>query len=266
MPIEVVDLVDRMAEDENHNSHALGVTLHDFSYVYPDDSDTTYILDEPPSDDNDIHDDSNPDLVDQSHDVDSHDDSIPDRIDRYVADYDTEELGSTPTSPASEFLFDVNPHAKPLSEKDRKIFYSVFARLLYVGKRTWPDLQVAVDFLGTRTLRADADDWKKLKRLLAYIKGTLNDKLILRSDDTNIVKWWTDASYGVHEDMKSHTGGVMTLGSGAIYATSCKQRLNTVSSTESELVATSDVLHQALWTSYFLKSQNVIVDESVRSG
>ena len=44
-----------------------------------------------------------------------------------------------------------------------------------------------------------------------YIKGTLNYPLILRSDNTNIVKWWTDASYGVHEDMKSHTGGVMTL-------------------------------------------------------
>ena len=79
----------------------------------------------------------------------------------------TEELGSTPTSPASDFLFDANPHAKPLSEKDRKMFQSVFARLLYVGKRTRPDLQVAVAFLGTRTLRADVDDWKKLKRLLA---------------------------------------------------------------------------------------------------
>ena len=69
----------------------------------------------------------------------------------------TEELGSTPTSPASDFLFDANPHAKPLSEKDRKMFQSVFARLLYVGKRTRPDIQVAVAFLGTRTLRADVD-------------------------------------------------------------------------------------------------------------
>ena len=84
------------------------------------------------------------------------------------------------------------------------------------------------------------------KRLLAYIKGTLNAPLILRSDNTNIVKGWTDASYGVHEDMKSHTGGVMILGLGTVYATSRKQRLNTVISTESELVSTSDVLHQAL--------------------
>ena len=34
----------------------------------------------------------------------------------------TEELGSTPTSPAFEFLFDVNPHAMPLSKKIEKYF------------------------------------------------------------------------------------------------------------------------------------------------
>ena len=140
----------------------------------------------------------------------------------------------------------MHQHTKPLSEKDRNIFYSVFAWLLYVGKRTRSDLQVAVAFLSTRTLKADVDEWEKFKRLLAYIKGTLNDPLILRSDNTNIVKGWTDASYGVHEDMKSHTGGVMILGLGTVYATSRKQRLNTVISTESELVSTSDVLHQAL--------------------
>ena len=75
----------------------------------------------------------------------------------------TEELGSTPTSPVSDFLFDVNPYAKPISEKDRKVFHSVFARLLYIRKRTRPDLQVVVAFLGTRTLKADVDDWKSSK-------------------------------------------------------------------------------------------------------
>ena len=154
----------------------------------------------------------------------------------------TEELGSTPTSPVFEFLFDVNPHAMPLSEKNRKIFHSVFARMLYVGKRTRPDHLVAVAFLGTRTLKADVNDWKKLNMLLVYIKGTLNDPLILRSDNTNIIKWWTDASYGIHENVKSHIDGFMTLGSGNIYVTSCKHKLNTVSSTESELVTNSDIL------------------------
>jgi hypothetical protein len=55
--------------------------------------------------------------------------------------------------------------------------------------------------------------------------------------------------------MKSHTGGVMSLGTGAAYAVSKKQKLNTKSTTESELVGIDDVLRQALWTKYFMEGQ-----------
>jgi hypothetical protein len=41
--------------------------------------------------------------------------------------------------------------------------------------------------------------------------------LTLEANDINIVEWYVDASFAVHPDMISHTGGVMTLGKGAIY-------------------------------------------------
>ena len=91
MPTEVVDFINRMAEDEHHNSHSRDVTLQDLSYVYLDDTDTTRNHDNSPSDDNDIHDEPSPDLVDRCHDVDTHDDSLPDLIDRFLADYDTDD-------------------------------------------------------------------------------------------------------------------------------------------------------------------------------
>ena len=77
------------------------------------------------------------------------------------------------------------------------------------------------------------------------------------------MQWWVDASYGTHHDMRSHTGGVFTLGKGAIYATSMRQKLNTKSSTEAELVGVNDVLPQALWTKYFLKEQGYGCDEAI---
>jgi hypothetical protein len=55
--------------------------------------------------------------------------------------------------------------------------------------------------------------------------------------------------------MRSHTGGTMSMGTGATYSTSKKQKLNTKSSTEAELVGVNDVLPQALWTKYFLEAQ-----------
>ena len=55
--------------------------------------------------------------------------------------------------------------------------------------------------------------------------------------------------------MKSHTGSNMTMGKGAIISSSRKQKLNTRSSTEAELVAADDTLSSILWTKLFLQSQ-----------
>jgi hypothetical protein len=98
---------------------------------------------------------------------------------------------------------------------------------------------------------------------MMYLSGTLNMPLMLEADECNIVKWWVDASFAVHPDMRSHTGGVMMLGKGAIYGTSTRQKLNTKSSTEAELVGVNDIIPQALWTRYFLEAQGYGVNESI---
>ncbi len=62
---------------------------------------------------------------------------------------------------------------------------------------------------------------------------------------------------------KPHWGSVLTLGKGAVCATSCRQKLGTKSSTEAELVGVSDILPQVIWTRYFLEAQGYAVNESV---
>jgi hypothetical protein len=79
--------------------------------------------------------------------------------------------------------------------------------------------------------------------------------LTLEADELYVLKWWVDASYAVHPDMRSHTGGAMTLGKGVVFGTSTRQKLNTKSSTEAELVGVNDVMPQALWTRYFIEAQ-----------
>ena len=59
---------------------------------------------------------------------------------------------------------------------------------------------------------------------------------------------YVDASFAVHADMRSHSGGVISLGKGAIWSKSGRQKLNTKSSTEAEFVAVSDLCSQVLWT------------------
>ena len=88
-----------------------------------------------------------------------------------------------------------------------------------------------------------------------YLKGTEEFVLKLRADNTRLLKWHVDASYAVHNDLRSHTGGNFTMGKGTIYGKSSKQKLNVKSSTEAELVGFDDCMPQILWTNYFIGAQ-----------
>ena len=96
---------------------------------------------------------------------------------------------------------------------------------------------------------------KKLTRMIRYLCGTKDLVLTLQVNDDGIIRWWIDASYAVHDDMKGHTGAAMSLGKGGVYSGSWKQRPVARSSTESELVGVYDVLPQILWTKQFLEEQ-----------
>ena len=72
-----------------------------------------------------------------------------------------------------------------------------------------------------------------------------------------------DASYAMHDDMKSHTGGVMSFGRGVISTKSTKQKLNTKSSTEAEVVGVSDYLPSTIWTENFWSHQGNNLEESI---
>ena len=63
---------------------------------------------------------------------------------------------------------------------------------------------------------------------------------IISMDKELILRTWVDALYGVHEDMRGHTGGAMSMGTGVLHHKSSKQRLNAKSSTETEVVGASD--------------------------
>jgi hypothetical protein len=56
----------------------------------------------------------------------------------------------------------------------------------------------------------------KLVNLMRYLKGTVRDVLTLRVDGSGVMKWYTDASFAVHPDYRSHTGAITTMGEGAV--------------------------------------------------
>jgi hypothetical protein len=195
--------------------------------------------------------------------------SIDGKIMILMIDYIQAMLDELPTdmdgeaaTPAASHLFEVNDKAIPLDKETAELFHHLTAKLLFLCKRARPDIQTAVAFLTTRVRSPDEDDYKKLTRCMRYLRATINLPLTLEADDLQMVHWWVDASFAVHPDMKSHTGATMTLGKGAIFSKSTRQRLNTKSSTEAELVGVDDAMPQILWTRYFLQAQGYLVKDS----
>lgn len=90
--------------------------------------------------------------------------------------------------------------------------------------------------------RPDTDDYKKLVRVIRYLRKHQSDTLRLSAKSPTEAKWWIDGAFAVHEDRRSHTGEYFSLGNGAMFGCSNKQKLNTKSSRKAELVAVDDVI------------------------
>jgi hypothetical protein len=88
---------------------------------------------------------------------------------------------------------------------------------------------------------------------------------MLSAGNLHCIKWCVDASFAVHPDYKSHTGATMSFqdGRGAVQSISRKQKLNTRSSTESELVGVNDILVMILWTKLFMDAQGYEIIQNI---
>jgi hypothetical protein len=166
-----------------------------------------------------------------------------------------EQMKGMAKTPATANLFKVNPNATRLNRQDSKTFHRIVMQLLYLSQRARPDIRTAVSFLCRRTTKADTDDWKKLVRVIEYLHNTTDLKLRIRPNSSGKIRWWIDAAYGIHSDMKGHTSCMMNMGDGSIYYSSSCQKINTRSSTECEVVGVHDIMPQAIWTKNFLSNQ-----------
>jgi hypothetical protein len=99
--------------------------------------------------------------------------------------------------------------------------------------------------------------------MMEYLRVERLGPLILSADVSGVLMWYVDASFAVHPNMRSHTGGGLTMGRGFPILISTKQKLNTRSSTESELVGVDNMMPIVVWSCYFLMAQGYGVTQNL---
>jgi hypothetical protein len=78
-----------------------------------------------------------------------------------------------------------------------------------------------------------------------------------------ILKWWVDAAFAVHPNMQGHSGGALSLGRGFPIVSLTKQKLNTRSSMELEIMGANNFMPAICWTQYFMEAQGYQVQDNV---
>ena len=174
-----------------------------------------------------------------------------------------EPIKASARTPAKSNLHYIDPKALRLSKEWSDKFHSLTMKLMFVCQRCRLDIMTAISFLCTRVSRFTEQDWYKLKRVLEYLNGTLDDVLTLGADSFDELLNFVDVSFAIHHDMRSHTGGGASFGRGIIMSQSKKQKINTSSTTESEAVGISDYLPNTIWLMKFLKEQGYNLKHSI---
>lgn len=166
-----------------------------------------------------------------------------------------EKINGGCTTPATKKLFEIDKDAQKICKDRADIYHLIVAKLLWIMKRGRPDIELVVSFLCMRVSSPDVDNWGKLRQVLQYLNRTINKVRIIGASNPLGTTGYIDTSYAVHVDMQRHTDGLVTIWIGIVHGKSSKQKINSKSSTESEVVGVNEYLSYLLWLCQFLEKQ-----------
>ena len=90
-----------------------------------------------------------------------------------VLDKFPDGIGKGVSTPAGNHLFEELSDPIWLSDEKTKIFHHIVAKVLWAAMRATPDLLTTLSYLTCKVKKPDEDDYKKLIRMLSYIKETI---------------------------------------------------------------------------------------------
>ena len=158
---------------------------------------------------------------------------------------------ATPLEPGRKFQ-QLTPSDKPF---DVHTYQQAIGCLTYMSTATRPDIAVAVGVLSQYMSRPSNDHWMGVKRVLRYLKGTLQYGLKLSAHEEEPELFgYSDADWAGDVDTRRSTSGyVFQFGSSTVSWSSRKQSTVAKSSTEAEYVALSSATQEAVWLRRLMK-------------
>ena len=129
---------------------------------------------------------------------------------------------------------------------DKTLFLSILMSLMYMARISRPDILFTVCYLATKSSCATIKNLLDAKRVLRYLKGTINLALIYVGSAYGVCIC-ADASHGLYPDGKGQHSTVIKIGNTVVVRSTNKMKCITLSSSESEIVGAADAATWVRW-------------------
>lgn len=155
-----------------------------------------------------------------------------------------------------------DPHVilRPVNKNEsvRNVPYrEAVGSLMFVAIISRPDIAFAVNNVSKFSKNHDINHWRAVKRIFAYLVGTVDIGIEYKSGGSEFeLAGFSDSDYARDlETRRSTTGYLFSFANGPITWSSRRQKMVTLSTTESAYVAASSAAKEAVW----LRSLVVII-------
>lgn len=137
---------------------------------------------------------------------------------------------------------------------DETRYRSLLGCLGHLGRMTRPDIIQAVFHLAQFSSNPSKEHWKGLCRIVSYLSSSKDSGIRFSKESDKLWEFYVDADWGgCPTTRRSTTGYLIKYCSGPLIAVSKRQRNVTLSSTEAEYCAFTDIARDIIWTKRLAK-------------
>ena len=141
----------------------------------------------------------------------------------------------------------------PPQKANRNIPYqSAIGSLMYIYQATRSDLAYSISTLSKFNTSYEEHHWTAVKRVMKYLKGTMNFALTFsKSSNENVIGYCDESWQPDPHDSRSVSGFIFQLQGGAISLNCKRQSTTALSSTEAEYISLTSATQEAIWLRNF---------------
>ncbi|UYV65986.1 hypothetical protein LAZ67_3006070 [Cordylochernes scorpioides] len=165
-------------------------------------------------------------------------------VQQILQKYGTENCKEVPTPGSKEINLD--NHIED-DNCDQHTYQEALGMLMFLAVKTRPEIAYITSKLSQYSRQPKQMHWTAIKRVVRYLRGTIDLGVKFERGKAGILKSYTDASWSTTHDGKSYGGYVLKLGEATIDWKSSKQPLVALSTMEAEMIAACESCCQIKW-------------------